>query len=64
MATKIITIHVLDLAQNQEVEVEREAEAESAIIQTCITGEKGNQHRRASWIDVERNVKRSVLLGP
>ena len=35
MATKIITIRVLDLAQNQEVEVEREAEAESAIIQTC-----------------------------
>ena len=31
------TIHVLDLAQNQEVElkVEREPEAESAIIQTC-----------------------------
>ena len=35
MATKIITIHVLDLAQNQEVEVEKEAEVESAIIQTC-----------------------------
>ena len=37
MPTKTITIHVLDLAQNQEivVEVEREAEAESAIIQTC-----------------------------
>ena len=37
MATKTITIHGLDLAQNQEVvvEVEREAEAESAIIQTC-----------------------------
>ena len=35
MVTKIITIRVLDLAQNQEVEAEREAEAESAIIQTC-----------------------------
>ena len=36
MPTKTITMHVLDLAQNQEivVEVEREAEAESAIIQT------------------------------
>ena len=37
MATKTITTHVLDFAKNQEVvvEVEREAEAESAIIQTC-----------------------------
>ena len=37
MPTKTINIHVLDLAQNQEVElkVEREPEAESAIIQTC-----------------------------
>ena len=37
MPTKTINIHVLDLAQNQEVElkVEREAEAESAIFQAC-----------------------------
>ena len=33
----VLSRHGLDLAQNQEVvvEVEREAEAESAIIQTC-----------------------------
>ena len=37
MPTKTITIHVLDLAQDQEavVEGEREAEAGGAIIQTC-----------------------------
>ena len=36
MPTKTITTHVLHLAQNQEVvvEVEGEAEAESATIQT------------------------------